>query len=309
MGWESLFSVMLAAAVPMAVPLLLVALGEMFDQRAGLFNLGAEGIMMMGAFAAFFIDLKFHIPWLGLAAALAVGALLGLLLGLVCITFKARQGIAGIGLYMLGWGISGTLFRVYVGGPTPVTGIPALRLDLLRSVPWVGPVLATLSPMDYVAFALIPLSSYMLFRTSWGLKVRAVGTTPRAADTLGIDVSRVRYQCVILAGAFAGLAGAYLSVCSAKMFADNITAGRGFIAVALVYFGRWSPWGVAGGAVLFSIAAAAQRLIQFYGIKFPYELALIVPYVLVILVLALSPNRRRVEPAALGKAYDRENRG
>ena len=309
MGWESLFSVMLAAAVPMAVPLLLVALGEMFNQRSGLFNLGAEGIMMMGAFVAFFIDLKFQAPWLGIAAALVVGALFGLLLGLVCVTFKASQGIAGIGLYMLGWGISGTLFRVYIGGPTPVTGIPALSLPFLQNIPWVGSVLATLNPMDVVAFALIPLSSWLLFRTAWGLKVRAVGTTPRAADTLGINVSRVRYQCVILAGAFAGLAGAYLSVCSAKMFADNITAGRGFIAVALVYFGRWSPWGVTGGAVLFSVAAAAQRLIQFYGIPFPYELALIVPYVLVILVLALSPNRRRVEPAALGKPYDRENRG
>ena len=306
---SSLFSVMLAAAVPMAVPLLLVALGEMFNQRSGLFNLGAEGIMMMGAFVAFFIDLKFQAPWLGIAAALVVGALFGLLLGLVCVTFKASQGIAGIGLYMLGWGISGTLFRVYIGGPTPVTGIPALSLPFLQNIPWVGSVLATLNPMDVVAFTLIPLSSWLLFRTAWGLKVRAVGTTPRAADTLGINVSRVRYQCVILAGAFAGLAGAYLSVCSAKMFADNITAGRGFIAVALVYFGRWSPWGVTGGAVLFSVAAAAQRLIQFYGIPFPYELALIVPYVLVILVLALSPNRRRVEPAALGKPYDRENRG
>ena len=309
MGWESLFSVMLAAAVPMAVPLLLVALGEMFNQRSGLFNLGAEGIMMMGAFVAFYIDLRIQMPWVGIAAALVVGALFGLLLGLVCVTFKARQGIAGIGLYMLGWGVSGTLFRVYVGGPTPVTGIPALSLPFLRNIPWIGSVLATLNPMDVVAFALIPLSSWLLFRTAWGLKVRAVGTTPRAADTLGINVSRVRYQCVILAGAFAGLAGAYLSVCSAKMFADNITAGRGFIAVALVYFGRWSPWGVTGGAVLFSVAAAAQRLIQFYGIPFPYELALIVPYVLVILVLALSPNRRRVEPAALGKPYDRENRG
>ena len=229
---SSLFSVMLAAAVPMAVPLLLVALGEMFNQRSGLFNLGAEGIMMMGAFVAFYIDLRFQMPWVGIAAALVVGALFGLLLGLVCVTFKARQGIAGIGLYMLGWGVSGTLFRVYVGGPTPVTGIPALSLPFLRNIPWIGSVLATLNPMDVVAFALIPLSSWLLFRTSWGLKVRAVGTMPRAADTLGINVSRVRYQCVVLAGAFAGLAGAYLSVCSAKMFADNITAGRGFIAVA-----------------------------------------------------------------------------
>ncbi len=309
MNWSDITAGVLAAAIPMAIPLLLVALGEMFNQRAGMFNLGAEGIMMMGAFVAFFIDLKFQTPWLGMFAAALVGALFGLLIGLVCVSFRSAQGIAGIGIYMLGWGISGTLFRVYVGGPTPVNGVAALDVALIKQIPVVGSVLATLSPMDYISFLLIPLSGWLLYKTSWGLKVRAVGTTPRAADTLGININKVRYQCVIIAGIFAGLAGAYLSVCQAKMFADNITAGRGFIAVALVYFGRWSPWGVMGGAALFSLAGAAQRLIQFYGIKFPYELALIVPYVLVIIVLALSPNRSRVEPAALGQPYYRENRG
>ncbi|NLL36566.1 MAG: ABC transporter permease [Fretibacterium sp.] len=309
MDWNEIIAGVLAAGIPMAVPLLLVALGEMFNQRAGMFNLGAEGIMMMGAFVAFFIDLKFQMPWLGLGLAMVVGALFGLLISLTCVTLRAAQGISGIGIHMLGWGISGTLFRVYVGGPTPVEGIAALNLPYVSKIPSVGPVLATLNPMDYIAFLLIPLSSWLLFRTSWGLKVRAVGTTPRAADTLGIDVNKIRLQCVVLAGVFAGLAGGYLSVCQAKIFADNLTAGRGFIAVALVYFGRWSPWGVTGGAVLFSLAAAAQRLIQFYGVEFPYELALIVPYVLVILVLALSPTRSRLEPAALGKPYYREHRG
>ncbi|MDR1378482.1 MAG: ABC transporter permease [Synergistaceae bacterium] len=309
MEWSELIPGLVAAAVPMAVPLLLVGLGEMFDQRAGMFNLGAEGIMMMGAFVAFFIDLKLQMPWVGLLAALVVGGIFGLLMGLVCATFRSKQGIAGIGIYMLGWGLSGTLFRVYVGGPMPIHGIPALNLSFLQGIPYIGHVLATLNPMDYVTFFLIPLSGWLLFKTAWGLKVRAVGTTPRAADTLGIDVIRIRYQCIILAGAMAGLAGAYLSVCQAKIFADNITAGRGFIAVALVYFGRWSPWGVAAGAAIFSLAAAAQRLIQFYGFKFPYELALIIPYVLVIVVLACSRNRNRVEPAALGKPYFREYRG
>jgi simple sugar transport system permease protein len=307
--WADLVSGVLAAAIPMAVPLLLVGLGEMFDQRAGMFNLGAEGIMMMGAFVAFFIDLKLQTPWLGLLAALLVGAAFGLLMGLVCVTFRSPQGIAGIGIYMLGWGLSGTLFRVYVGGPTPIQGIASLNLSSLRGVPYVGSVLAVLNPMDYAAFFLIPLSGWLLFKTAWGLKARAVGTTPRAADTLGIGVSRVRYQCVVLGGAMAGLAGAYLSVCQAKMFADNITAGRGFIAVALVYFGRWSPWGVAVGAAIFSLAVAAQRLIQFYGAKFPYELALVIPYVLVIVVLACSRNRDKSEPTALGKPYYREYRG
>lgn len=281
----------ISAAIPAAVPLLLVALGEMFNQRSGQFNLGAEGMMMMGAFVAYFIDLKFNAPVAGIFAALVTGALFGALMGTVSIVFKAEQGISGIGIYMLGWGISGTLFRVYVGGVMPVTGMNPLSMDI-------------------ITFLLIPFSIWLLFHTAWGLKVRAVGTTPRAADTLGVSVGKTRFQCAVIAGAMAGLAGAYLSVCQAKMFADNMTAGRGFIAVALVYFGRWSPIGVACGAALFSLAGAAQRLIQVYGINFPYELALIIPYVLVIAVLALSRGeRKRPEPAALGKPYYREYRG
>lgn len=291
----------ISAAIPAAVPLLLAALGEMFNQRSGQFNLGAEGMMMMGAFVAYYIDLKFNAPVIGIFAALITGALFGALMGTVSIVFKAEQGISGIGLYMLGWGISGTLFRVYVGGVMPINGMGSINL----------PILGGISPMDLVTFALLPISIWLLFHTAWGLKVRAVGTTPRAADTLGVNVGRTRFQCAVIAGAMAGIAGAYLSVCQAKMYADNMTAGRGFIAVALVYFGRWSPLGIAGGAALFSIAGAAQRLIQVYGIDFPYELALIIPYVLVIAVLALScaGGRKRPEPMALGKPYYREYRG
>lgn len=287
---EIVFGV-LSAAVPAAVPLLLASLGEMFNQRSGQFNLGAEGMMMMGAFVAYFVDLKFNVPVAGLFAALATGAVFGALSGTVNIVFKAEQGISGIGIYMLGWGISGTLFRIYVGGVMPIGGMNAL-------------------PIDILALLLIPFSYWLLFHTAWGLKVRAVGTAPRAADTMGVHVAKTRFQCAVIAGAMAGLAGAYLSVCQAKMFADNMTAGRGFIAVALVYFGRWSPAGVAFGAALFSLAGAAQRLIQVYGINFPYELALIIPYVLVIAVLTLSRGgKTRPEPASLGKPYLRELRG
>lgn len=299
----------IAAAIPMSVPLLLVALGEMFNQRSGQFNLGAEGIMMMGAFTAFYVDLTMQAPWLGLLLAMGAGGVMGLLMGLVSVTFRAEQGISGIGLYMLGWGLSGTLFRVYVGGVKPISGISNWDIPGLSSIPFLGSTLFQLNPLDYITFLLVPLSAWLLFRTAWGLKVRAVGTTPRAADTLGINVGLVRYECIILAGVLAGLAGAYLSLCSARMFADNMTAGRGFIAVALVYFGRWTPLGIAGGAFLFSLASALQRAIQVYGIDFPYELALVLPYVLVIVVLAFSRDSRRAEPAALGIPYFREYRG
>jgi simple sugar transport system permease protein len=306
----------LALGVPFSVALLLAALGENFNQRAGVFNLGCEGIMSMGAFLAFLP------PWLarggggapawaslaGLGLALLAGALLGLLFGLVTVTFRAPQGIAGIGLQMLGWGVAGTLFRHFVGGVTGVEGIAAWPVPGLSRLPFLGSVLFDHDPLVYLAFLLVPASWWLLFRTPWGLRVRAVGTHPRAADSMGISVIRVRYQALALGGALAGLGGAYLSLCQAKMFADDLVAGRGFIAVALVYFGRWTPLGIMGGALLFSLAQALQLSIQVAGIKFPYEFAVMLPYLLVIVVLALARKSRMLGPTALGKPYDREQR-
>ncbi len=305
----------LILGVPFSVALLLAGLGETVNQRSGVFNLGCEGIMAMGAFAAFLppyflagTPLAGTANLIGIALAIAVGALLGLLFALVVVTFRAPQGIAGIGLQMLGWGIAGTLFRRYVGGVTGVTGIASLPIPGLSRIPVLGPVLFSHNPLVYVAFLLVPLFWYVLFRTPWGLKVRAVGTYPRAADSLGIPVSRVRYQALVLGGAMAGLAGAYLSLAQAKMFADDLIAGRGFIAVALVYFGRWNPLGVLAGALLFSLAQALQLSIQVAGIDFPYEFAVMLPYALVILVLALLRKGRMAGPEELGKPFDREQR-
>lgn len=295
--------------------LLLAALGEMFNQRAGIFNLGCEGIMCIGAFLAFlppyFLRSSALAPWvnlLGIGAAGVAGVLLGLLFALVTVTFRAPQGIAGIGLQMLGWGVAGTLFRRFVGGVTGIPGLAAWPVPGLSRIPYLGGILFNHTPLAYFAFLAVPASWLLLYRTPWGLQVRAVGTHPRAADTMGISVTRVRYQALMLGGAMAGLGGAYLSLCQAKMFADDLVAGRGFIAVALVYFGRWTPLGIVGGALLFSIAQAFQLSIQVGGIKFPYELAVMLPYVLVIVVLAIARRSRVLGPAALGKPYDRELR-
>jgi len=304
----------LCLGVPFSVALLLAALGEMFNQRAGVFNLGCEGIMSMGAFLAFvpaYLARSGALgPWanvLGFALAAAAGILLGLLFALVTVTFRAPQGIAGIGLQMLGCGVAGTLFRHYIGGVTGVEGVAAWPIPLLSRIPVLGGILFNHNPVVYLAFLAVPASWYLLYRTPWGLRVRAVGTHPRAADTMGINVNRVRYQALMVGGAMGGLGGAYLSLCQAKMFADDLVAGRGFIAVALVYFGRWSPWGITGGALLFSLAQSLQLSIQVGGIKFPYEFAVMLPYTLVILVLALA-RARTLGPTALGKAFDREMR-
>jgi len=305
----------LILGVPFSVALLLAGLGETINQRAGIFNLGCEGIMAMGAFVAFLPPFFLAgTPYaasanlIGIVLAMGVGALMGVLFALVVVTFRAPQGIAGIGLQMLGWGTAGTLFRHYVGGVTGVPGIQAVPIPGLSKIPVLGNVLFNHNPMVYIAFLLVPVFWYILFKTPWGLKVRAVGTYPRAADSLGIRVSRVRYQALAVGGAMAGLAGAYLSLAQAKMFADDLIAGRGFIAVALVYFGRWNPVGIMGGALLFSLAQSLQLSIQVAGINFPYEFAVMLPYVLVIVVLALVRKARMVGPTELGKPFDREQR-
>ncbi len=301
--------VIISSAIPLSISFILAGLGEMFNQRSGTFNLGVEGIMLLGSFMGFYTVYRLENNLLGLLAAMVVGGLMGLIMGVIVISFKATQGIAGIGLYMVGWGLSGTLFRIYVGGITSIEGMTAIHIPLLSDIPVLGPILFQHNLMVYIAFLLVPVAWYVLFKTAWGLKVRAIGTTPRAADTLGVNVERIRYQCLILGGAMAGLAGAYLSICQAHMFADNITAGRGFIAVALVYFGKWHPVGVMGGALLFSLAHSLQRFIQVYGINFPYEFAVVFPYLLVIIVLALSYKSKNLGPSALGKPYEREFRG
>lgn len=305
----------LTLGLPFSVALLLAATGEMFNQRSGVFNLGCEGIMAMGAFAGFLPPyfLKALLPAatvniLGLVAAMTVGAALGLLFSLVVVVFRAPQGIAGIGLQMLGVGTAGTLFRHFVGGVTGVEGIAPLPLPFLVDLPILGPVLFNLTPVAYAAFLFVPVAWYLLFKTPWGLKVRAVGTHPRAADTMGVNVTRVRIQALALGGALAGLAGAYLSLCQTKMFADDLIAGRGFIAVALVYFGRWHPLGILGGSLLFSLAQSFQLAIQVAGIDFPYEFAVMLPYALVVIVLALARSSRSRGPAELGKPFNREMR-
>jgi len=306
----------LALGVPFSVALLIASLGEMINQRAGIFNLGCEGIMAMGAFLGMLIPYAagkgeptpqiYNI--LGLVTAMGAGAALGLFFGLSVITFRSPQGIAGIGLQMFGVGTAGALFRHFVGGTQSIPGIGSAPIPVLSKIPILGQVFFDHNFMVYVAFLLVPFFHYILNKTPWGLAVRAAGTHPRAADSIGIKVTLVRYQALAVGGAMAGLAGAYLSLCQTKMFSDSLISGRGFIAVALVYFGHWKPVRIMAGALLFSLAQSLQLAIQGQGINFPYEFAVMLPYVLVILVLAFSRGYSHFSPAALGKPFNREMR-
>ena len=307
----------LTIGIPLSSALLLASLGETVNQRSGVFNLGCEGVMSMGAFVGmlipYMVNKSQQVAWywnvLGLIAAAVVGALLGLVFGVVVIKFGAPQGIAGIGMQLFGTGLAGSMYRHFIGGAEGVFGISNVHIPFLSDLPIVGKMLFSCNPMVYFAFLMVPITAFILFKTPWGLKVRACGTMPSAADSVGINVSRTRYQALAFGSAMAGLAGAYLSLCYAKIFTDTLIGGRGFIAVALVYFGHWSPLGVMGGSLLFSLAQALQLAVQAYGFSaFPYEFLVMLPYVLVIVVLIFVGKNKHVGPAMLGKAFNREMR-
>jgi simple sugar transport system permease protein len=294
----------LSSAVRLATPYLFAAVGEAIAQSSGVLNLGVDGIMLLGAFASFFVTLSTGSVWLGVLAAMVVGLLMGLLMSVISVTLKAEQGISGIGLYMFGLGLSSLLFKVTVGTVKTVTGFQAVKIPILGDIPVLGEILFQHSLPVYAAFLVVPLAWWFLDRTTWGLKIKAVGHTPAAADSLGVSVLRVRYASVCLGAVLAGLAGASLSLAMVNLFQENLTAGMGFIAVALVYFGGWRPVAIMGGALLFSFMNALQLWMQVLGVKIPSDLAVMLPYVLTIAVLAVGPSPAR-EPIALNKPFER----
>ncbi|MEJ5198552.1 MAG: ABC transporter permease [Anaerolineae bacterium] len=306
---ENIFSVaaligILTSAVRLATPYLYAAIGESFSQLSGVVNLGVDGIMLVGAFAAIFVALATGSLWLGVLVAILIGALMGLLMSVVSVTFKAEQGISGIGLYMFGLGLSSLLFKVTFGTVKTIVGFQPVKIPLLGDIPVVGPVLFQQSLLVYGAFLLVPLAWWILEKTTWGLRIKAVGQNPAAADSLGVNVNRVRYASVCLGSALAGLAGASLSLAMVNLFQENLTAGMGFIAVALVYFGSWRPLGIMFGALLFSTVNALQLWMQVLGVKIPSDVAVMLPYLLTIAALAFTVNRVR-GPAALNKPFER----
>ncbi len=296
------------SGIRLATPYLFASLGETFDQRSGVLNLGVEGIMLMGAFSGFYVVFETGNLWFGLLAATVVGALMGLIMAIVSVTFQAEQGISGIGLYIFGLGLSSLLFKTTLGTVEGVQGFAPLEFCFgdfcLADIPILGELFFNYSILTYAAFALVPISRWVLNQTTWGLKIRAVGQNPEAADSLGVNVSRMRYMAVILGAALAGIAGASLSISLLNIFQENMTNGMGFIAVALVYFGGWSPVGVLLGSLLFSTVSALQLWVQVLALDIPSDVAVMLPYLLTIIALAL-PLRRAAQPAALTKPYER----
>jgi general nucleoside transport system permease protein len=296
----------LASGIRLATPYLYASIGETFGQRSGVLNLGVEGQMLLGAFAAFYVVLITENLWLGVLVAMLVGAAMGLAMAYVTVNLSAEQGISGIGFFLFGLGMSDLLFQKLVGNVETVKGFPEIYIPVLSDIPVIGEIFFSQNIMVYGAYLLVPIAMFVLNKTTLGLKIRSVGENPDAADSLGVSVARVRYFTVILGGTLSGLAGASLSIALLNVFQQNMTSGLGFIAVALVYFGSWRPLGVLGGALLFSMVSSLQLWIQVKGGAIPSDIAVMMPYVLTILVLVATASKVRA-PSALTKPFERDN--
>ena len=296
----------LASGIRLATPYLYAAIGETFSQRSGVLNLGVEGQMLLGAFTAFYVAMNTGNLWLGVLAAMMVGAIMGLAMAFVTVNLHAQQGISGIGFYLFGLGMSDLLFQKLLGTVETVQGFPKIYIPGLSDLPGIGDIFFRQNILVYGAYLLVLIGWFVLNKTTLGLKIRSVGENPDAADSLGVNVARVRYFTIILGGTLSGLAGASLSIALLNVFQQNMTSGQGFIAVALVYFGAWRPLGVLGGALLFSMVNSLQLWMQIRNVPIPSELAVMMPYILTILVLVVTVSRVRA-PSALTKPFERES--
>lgn len=295
----------LASGIRLATPFLLAALGETISQRSGVLNLGVEGVMLLGAYGAYYATLRTDSVVLGILVSLVVGGVMGIAYGVVTLALKAEQGISGIGIFIFGLGLSDLLFQKQVGTPTPIDGLGDVAVPLLGDLPLVGEVLFHQNILVYVAFLLVPALWFVVNRTPFGLNVRAVGETPEAADSLGVSVNRTRYITIFVGNAMAGLAGGALAL-ELGIFQQNLTNGHGFIAIALVYFGAWRPTGVMAGAMVFGLVSATVLQWKTLGIVVGTTASIVgmFPAVLTILVLVLV-SRRTGQPSALTRPFER----
>jgi simple sugar transport system permease protein len=294
----------LYSGIRLATPYLYASIGETIAQTSGVYNLGVDGIMLMGAFTGFYVGMKTGNLWLGLLAAAITGFLMGLLMAFISVTLKAEQGISGIGLQLFGLGLSTLLFKMTMGGVDSIAGFPPVKIPFLGDLPFLGEAFFNHNILVYGGFLLVPIASFVLNKTTFGLQIKAVGQNPQAADSLGVNVTRVRYITVCLGGVLSGIAGATLSIALINLFQENMTNGMGFIAVALVYFGSWKPGGVLVGSLIFSFVNAFQVWLQIKGINIPSDFAVMLPYLLTIVALVFAV-RRSAQPAALSKPFER----
>jgi len=295
----------IASGIRLATPFLLAALGEALGQRSGVLNLGVDGVMLLSAFGAYYTVLKSGSLTTGLLVGIGLGLLAGLFYAFITVNWRAEQGVSGIGIYLFGLGMSDLLFQRLVGTPKPIMPFPPLDIPLLSQLPVLGEMLFQHSLIVYIAFGLVPVMSFVMNRTTYGLNVKAMGENPEAADSLGVSVAATRYSALIIGNGLAGLAGAALAI-EMGIFQQNLTNGMGFIAIALVYFGAWTPKGVMIGSLVFGLVEAVVLQFKTFGVipRGASDLAAMAPAIITILALVVVAKRFR-QPAALTKPYIR----
>ena len=301
-----------SAALAFAVPLLLAGIGECLVERAGVINIGVEGLMLVAALASVLLSYVTGSPWAGLVGGVAASVTLGALFGVITVYRNANQVVVGTAINILALGLTGVFFgavtrALAAQGTSRLVGVklPDWPLPLLTSLPILGPTLFRGNVLVYLAFLLVPLTAALLYRTRLGLVLRAVGEHPGAAEAAGTDVRRFRFGTILAGAALAGLGGVFLAIGHVVTFAENMIAGKGFIALALVIFGRWTPWGVLTGTAVFSLAWGMATVLGSQGRGRPEEVFLLaLPYIATLAALVFRTGRTTA-PAALSQPYFR----
>ncbi|AGK62055.1 nucleoside ABC transporter membrane protein [Archaeoglobus sulfaticallidus PM70-1] len=300
---------LIAASMRAGTPLLFATLGEIITERSGVLNLGLEGIMIMGAMTGFYVSLVTGNPWLGILIGGLAGLLLAIIHAFFTVTLKVDQAVTGLMLVLLGLGLTGFLGKDFVG--TVAEYITPMEIPYLSDIPYLGTALFSHDPFVYLGIALVPVIWFIMNKTRYGMELFAVGENPEAADTMGIPVDRVRFIAVLIGGFLVGVAGAYLSLAYAKVWTEGLTAGRGWICLALVIFSGWTPHRAIFGAYLFGGLDVLSFKLQALGLGVSYHFMRMVPYVFTILVLLVGVIREKEKfgaPSALGKPYIREQK-
>jgi simple sugar transport system permease protein len=302
-----MFETFAAATITMTVPILIAALGELLVERTGVLNVGIEGAMLMGAFFAMAAAWISGSMMAGLLCGIGAAVALNALFAVMVVNFAVNQVVAGTALDILAMGLTGVCYRRIfgvTGSALTIRTIPRLPLGPLAHIPIAGRLIFDRDPIVYLAVILVPVLAYALFHTRHGLRIRAAGENPTAADALGLGVFRLRWEALMVSGVLSGIAGAYLTLAWTGTFVEGISAGRGYVALAVVIVGRWNPWGVAAASGLFGAAMALQFALQALGTTVPYQIFLALPYALTVAVLAAAGGDARA-PGALGQPYRR----
>jgi ABC-type uncharacterized transport system permease subunit len=303
---EPFFVVLLGGTLTASTPIILAAIGEDFVESGGILNLGLEGMLLLGAFCSFIAALITGNIYIGLLAGMGAGVALGVFFGFLVIHLRINQIVAGLGVEIFVIGITSLLYRVLFGSEFPVVADITAKtpIPFLSTVPYINSIFNQ-HIVTYISWVLLPIAWWVLYKTNFGLNVRAVGENPVAADAHGINVYRTRYMTLIFEGVLAGLGGAFLSICDLAFFVFHMTQGRGFIAIAIVMLAKWNPSKLFYGAFLFGVCHSLTFGLQILGLDVPREFILMLPYVAVILLLCILARNTRL-PGAFCLPYERE---